>query len=174
MVMPQHLLVTSLWFPSSHARQTLWEFRVGKLHPSHLCVLIEISYWITIHFYLLKQFKIESSDISLNSGLFPKFWGLLNQSAPQCFRYYHCVSKVPLFKEMLDFLIHLLIAAWVQFITKKDFTGQVSFVKTLFHPETIYFTHTKEIFWQGTNPRMGPIWSEWYSQSDRREILEPP
>ena len=137
MVMPQHLLVTSLWSPSSRARQTLWEFRVGKLHPNHLCILIEVSYWITIHFYLVKQFKIESSDILLNSGLFPKFSGLLNQSAPQCFRYDHCVSKVPLFKEMLNFFIHLLIAAWVQFITKKTSRDKFPLGKLYFTPKQL-------------------------------------
>ena len=29
-------------------------------------------------------------------------------------------------------------------------------------------------FWQGTDPQMGPICPEWYNQSDRRKILEPP
>ena len=46
----------------------------------------------------------------------------------------------------------------------------------LFHPETIYFTRTHThtfFFWQGTDPQIGPICSEWYSQSDCRKILEP-
>ena len=33
--------------------------------------------------------------------------------------------------------------------------------------------HTHKYLWQGTDPQMGPICSEWYSQSDRRKILEP-
>ena len=63
MVTPQHLLVTSQWCPSSRACQTLRIFHAGKLHPNHLCILIQESFWITIHLYLIKQFKIESSDI---------------------------------------------------------------------------------------------------------------
>ena len=30
------------------------------------------------------------------------------------------------------------------------------------------------MFWQGTNPQMGPICSERINQSDRRKIFEPP
>ena len=58
MVTPQHLLVTSEWCPSSRARQTLRIFHVGKLHPNHSCIFIQESFWITIHLYLVKQFKI--------------------------------------------------------------------------------------------------------------------
>ena len=50
---------------------------------------------------------------------------------------------------------------------------EVFFGKTVFHPETTYFTH-KEDFSQGTDPQMGTVCCEWYSQSDRRKILEPP
>ena len=38
-------------------------FHVGQLHPNHSCILIVESFWNTIHLYLVKQFKIESSDI---------------------------------------------------------------------------------------------------------------
>ena len=63
MVTPQHLLVTSQWCPSSGVCQTLRIFHAGKLHPNHSCILIQESFWITIHLYLVKQSKIESSDI---------------------------------------------------------------------------------------------------------------
>ena len=55
MVTPQHLLVTSWWCPSSRARQTLRIFHVGKLRPNHSCILIQESFWITIH--LVPLFK---------------------------------------------------------------------------------------------------------------------
>ena len=64
--------------------------------------------------------------------------------------------------------------AYGQFVTIKTSRDEFSFGKILFHPETTYFTHKKDFFWQGTDPQMGPICSEWYSQSDRRKILEPP
>ena len=31
--------------------------------PNHPCILIQESFWIIIHLYQVKQFKIESSDI---------------------------------------------------------------------------------------------------------------
>ena len=83
--------------------------------------------------------------------------------------------QVPLFKKMLDFSIHLLIPASGQFVTIKTSQDEFSLGKPLFHPETTYFTHKEDFFWQGTDPQMGgPICSEWHSQSNRRKILEPP
>ena len=34
-----------------------------KVAPNHSYILIQESFWIIIHVYLVKQFKIESSDI---------------------------------------------------------------------------------------------------------------
>ena len=82
--------------------------------------------------------------------------------------------QVPLFKELLDFSIHLLIPAQGKCVIIKTSQDEFFFGKTLFHPETTYFTHKEDFFWQGTDPQMGPICSKWYSQSDRRKILEPP
>ena len=82
--------------------------------------------------------------------------------------------QVPLFQKLLDSSIHLLILAYGQFVTIKTSQGEFSFGKTLFQPETTYFTHKDDFSWQGTDPQMSPICSEWYSQSDRRKILEPP
>ena len=80
----------------------------GKLHPNHSCILIQESFWITIHLYLVKQFKIESSDICQTLEYFQNFdvyfinpnltvWGF--------------TIVFPLFKKLLDFSIHLLIPA---------------------------------------------------------------
>ena len=83
-------------------------------------------------------------------------------------------KEVPLFKKLLDFSIHLLIPVYAQFVTIKTSQDEFSFGKTLFQPETTYFTHKDDFSWQGTDPQMSPICSEWYSQSDGRKILEPP
>ena len=52
--------------------------------------------------------------------------------------------QIPLFPKLLDFFIHLLIPADEQFVTIKTSQDEISFKKTLFHPETTYFTHTKK------------------------------
>ena len=174
MVTPQYLLVTSQWCPSSCARQTLRLFHVGKLHPNHLCILIQESYWITIHWYLVKLFKIESSDIFQILEYFQNFDVYFINRYLTVWGFTIVFPQIPLFKKLLDSFIHLLIPAQGQFATIKTSQDEFSFGKTLFHPETTYFTHKKDYFWQGTDPQMGPICPEWYSQSDRRKILEPP
>ena len=85
-----------------------------------------------------------------------------------------CSRKSHYLKKMLDFSIHLFIPAYWQFVTIKTSQGEFSFGKTLFQPETTYFTHKDDFSWQGKDPQMSPICSQWYSQSDRRKILEPP
>ena len=82
--------------------------------------------------------------------------------------------QVPLFQKLLDFSIHLLIPAYGQFVTIKTSQDEFSLGKSLFQPETTYFTHKEDLSWYGTDPQMSPICSEWYSKSDRRKILEPP
>ena len=56
----------------------------------------------------------------------------------------------------------------------KTSQDEYSFGMILFHTETTYFTYKEDFVWQGTDSQMGPIYSEWYSQSNRRKILEPP
>ena len=85
-----------------------------------------------------------------------------------------CSEKSHYFKNCYIFSIHLLIPVYGQFVTIKTSQDEFSFGKTLFQPETTHFTHKDDFSWQGTDPQMSPICSEWYSQSDRRKILEPP
>ena len=124
--------------------------------------------------YLVKQFKIESSDIFQILEYFQKFDVYFINRYLTVWGFTIVFPQVPLFKKMLDFSIHLLIPAKGQFVTIKTSQDEFSFGKTLFRPETTYFTHKEDFLWQGTDPQMGPICSEWYSQSDRRKILEPP
>ena len=109
MVTPQHLLVTSQWCPSSRARQTLRIFHVGKLHPNHSCILIQESSWITIHWYLLKLFKIESSDIFQILEYFQNFDvyfinRYLTEVLPLCFRKSHYFKNCEIFPFICWFL----------------------------------------------------------------------
>ena len=119
--------------------------------------------------------------ILLNYYTYLKFWNIFKISMfilsigisllevlPLCFRKSHYLKK------MLELSIHLLIPAWGQFVTIKTSQDGFSVGKTLFYPETTYFTHKQIFFWQSTDPQMGPICSEWYSQLDRRKIMEPP
>ena len=111
MVTPQHLLVTSQSCPSSRARQTLQIFYVGKLHPNHSCILIQESFWITIHWYLLKLFKIESSDIFQILEYFQNFDVYFINRYLTVWGFNIVFPQVPIFKKMLNFSIHLLIRA---------------------------------------------------------------
>ena len=88
--------------------------------------------------------------------------------------FYPCVFASPIIKKNVRFSIHLLIPAYEQFVTIETSQDEFPLGKTLFHPETTYFTHKEDFYWQGTDPQIGPICSEWHSQSDRRKILEPP
>ena len=85
-----------------------------------------------------------------------------------------CFRKSHYFKKLLDFSIHLLIPAQGQFVAIKTSQDGFSFGKTLFQTETTYFTHKEDFSGKVQDPQMGPICPEWYSQSDRRKILEPP
>ena len=156
------------------ARQTLRIFHVGKLHPNHSCILIQESFWITIHLYLVKRFKIESSDIFQILEYFENFDVYFINRYLTVWGFTIVFPQVPIFRKLLDFSIHLLIPEYGQFVTIKTPQDEFSFGKTLFQPETTYFTHKDDFSWQGTDPQMSPIGSEWYSQSDRRKILEPP
>ena len=125
---------------------------------------------ITLNYYTFISGKTIQDWIEryfINSGIFPKSRCLFYQSVPHCLRFYHYEPQV---QKLLDFSIHLSIPALGQFVTIKTSQGEFSCGKTLFHPETTYFTHKKCFFWQGTDPQMGPICSEWYSQSDRRKF----
>ena len=174
MVTPQHLLVTSQWCPSSRARETLRIFHVGKLHPNHSCILIQESFWITIHWYLLKLFKIESSDIFQILEYFPNFdvYFIDRYLTVWCFTI--VFPHIPLFKKIVRFF-HSFVDSCIRTICHhKDFTGRILLWENLFHPETTYFTHKKRFFLVRYKSPNGPICSEWYSQSDRRKTLEPP
>ena len=96
-----------------------------KLHPSHSCILIQESYWITIHIYLVKQFRIESSDMFVNFRIFPKFRCLLYQSVPPRLKYYHCVSTSSIISKIVRFS-HSFVDSCIETICHhKGFTRPV-------------------------------------------------
>ena len=86
-------------------------FHVGKLHPNHSCILIQESFWITIHLYLVKQFKFESSDIFQILEYFQNFDVYFINRYLTVWGFTIVFPQVPLFKKLLDFSIHLLIPA---------------------------------------------------------------
>ena len=122
-------------------------------------------YWsknsFELHLYLVKQFKIE-------------FRCLIYQSVPHCLKFYHCVSASPIIKKVVKFFRSFVDSSIGTICHHKDFTGRVPLWENSFRPETTFFTHKEDFFWQGTDTQMDPICSKWYSQSDRRKILEPP
>ena len=150
--------VTSQWCPSSRARQTLQIFHVGKLRPNHSCILIQESFWITIHLYLVKQFKIESSDIYQILDYFQNFDIYFINRYLTVWGFTIVFPQVPLLKKLLDFPIHLLIPAYGQFVNIKTSQDELSFGKTLFSPRNNLF-HTQRIFFSGKVqiPKWAPL-----------------
>ena len=68
-----------------------------------------------------------------------------------------CFRKGHYFKKMLDFSIHLLIPAEGQFVTIKTSQDEFSLGKTLFHPETTYFTHKEDFPGKVQIPKWAPF-----------------
>ena len=69
--------------------------------------------------------------------------------------------QVPLFKKIVRFF-HSFVDSCIGTICHHiDFTGRVLLSEYLFNPETTYFTRKKMFgfFWQGTDPKRGPICS---------------
>ena len=149
-------------------------FHVGKLHPNHSCTLIQESFWITIHIYLVKQFKIESSDIFQILEYFQNFDVYFINRYLTVWGFTIVFSQVPLFKKSVRFFPFICCSCIGTFCHHKDFTGRVFLWDNFIYQETTYFTDKEDFFWQGTDTQMGPICSEWYAQSDHRKILEPP
>ena len=65
----------------------------------------------TIHLYMVKQFKIESSDIFQILEYFQSFDVYFINRYLTVWGFTIVFPQVPLFKKMLDFSIHLLIPA---------------------------------------------------------------
>ena len=116
------------------------------MHPNHSFILIQESFWIAIHIYLVKQFKIESSDIFQILEYFQNVDVYFINQYLTVWGFTIAFPQVPLFKKLLDFPIHLLIPAWGHFVTIKTSQDEFSFGIILFHQETTYFTHKEDFF----------------------------
>ena len=80
--------------------------------------------------------------------------------------------QIPLFRKNARFF-HSFVGSHIGTIYHhKNFTGRV-FLWGNFTSPPINLFHTQKN-WQGTDPQKGLTCSKWYSQSDRRKILEPP
>ena len=127
-------------------RQTLRIFHVGKLRPNHSCILIQESFWITIHLYLVKQCKIESSDIFQILEYFQNFDVYFINRYLTVWGFTIVFPQVPLFKKIVRFFYSFVDSCIGTICHHKDFTGRVLLGKTLFHPETTYFTLKENFF----------------------------
>ena len=78
--------------------------------------------------------------------------------------------QLRLFQKLFDVFINLLIPVEGQFVTIK--TSQDDFSQFYFYLKQLIL-HTF-FFCQDADPQIGPMCSEWYSQPDRRNFLEPP
>ena len=128
-----------------------------KIAPKHSCILIQESFWIIIHLYLVKQFKFESSDIFQILEYFQNFDVCFINRYLTVWGFAIVFPQVPLFKKMLDFSIHLLIPAQGQFVTIKTSQDEFSLGKPLFHPETSSFTHKEDFSGKVQIPKWAPF-----------------
>ena len=94
-----------------HARAKHYEYFMLENCTQTTCVLIQESFSITIHLYLVKQFKFESSDIFQILEYFQNFDVCFINRYLTVWGFTIVFPQVPLFKKMLDFSIHLLIPA---------------------------------------------------------------
>ena len=157
-----------------HARATHYEYFMFET-----CTQTTRVYWSKNPFellsiYLVKQFKIESSDIFQILKYFQNFdVHSINRNLTGGFTI--VFPQVPLFFKIVRFFhsfVDSCIGTICHHIASQD---KFSFGKIYFtQKQHILHTTLDDFFWQGTDPQMGPICSEWYSQSDRRKILEPP
>ena len=114
--------------------------------------------------------KIEFSEFFWNPSIFPKFRCLLYQWVPHRLIYYHRVSASPTTSKLVRFFHSFVDSCIATICHHKDFTGRVLLRENFISPGNTLF-HVS--FFSG-KVKMGLICSEWYSQSDRRKILEPP
>ena len=177
------LLNVSLWWRHNiylwrhngvrrHARAKHYEYFIGKLHPNRSWTLIQETFCIAIPLYLVKQFRIESSDIYQILIYFHNFdiyfinRYLTVRGLPLCSHRSHCLKRCKIFHSFVDSCIGTICH-------HKYFTGRVLLSENFISPQNNLFHIQKCLFWRCSDPRMGPICSEWYSQSDRRKIPEP-
>ena len=116
-----------------------------KLHPNHSCILIQESFWITIHLYLVKQFKIESSDIFQILEYFQNFDVCFINRYLTVWGFIIVFPQVPLFIKMLDFSIPFADSCIGTICHHKDFTGRVLPWETFISPRNNLF-HTQRLF----------------------------
>ena len=83
-----------------------------------------------------------------------------------------CSRKTHHQKKILDFSIYLLIPAWEPIFSINTSQDEIS-LRKLYSPEDNYIKPKKFLkFLTRKRSSNGPISYVWYSQSDRREILE--
>ena len=103
--------------------------------------------------------KISMYILSIGTSLF--------EVLPLCSRKSHYLKNVRFFHSFVDSCIWTICH-------HKDFTGRVFLWENFISDRNNLFHTQRRFFLRGTDPQMSPICSEWYSQSDRRKILEPP
>ena len=132
-------------------------------------------YWSNNPFELLYIYT-RWNNLILNRAIFFKFWNISKISifilsiGTSLFEVLPLWTASPIISKIVRFF-HSFVDSCIRTICHhKDFTVRVHLWENFISPGNTQ----KYFFWQGTDPQMGPICSEWYSQSDRRKILEPP
>ena len=128
--------------PVVSARQTLRILHVGKMDPNRACILIQESFWITIYLYLVKQFKIESSDIFQILEYFQNFDLYFINRFLTVWGFTIAFPKVPLFKTNVRFFHSFVYSCIGTICQHKDSTGRVLLLENFISPRNNLF-HTQ-------------------------------
>ena len=118
------------------------------MHPNHSCILIQESFWITIHLYLVKQCKIELSDIFQILEYFQNFDVYFINRYVTIWGFTIVFLQVPLFKKNVRFF-YSFVDSWIGTICHhKDFTGWVLLWENSISPRN-NLLHTQRRFFSG-------------------------
>ena len=117
-----------------------------KIAPNHSCLLIQESFWITIHLYLVKQFKIESSDIFQILEYFQNFDVYFINRYLTVWGFTIVFPQVPFLNKNVRFFHSFVDSCIWTICHHKDFTGRVilweNFISArnnLFHTQRPFF-----------------------------------
>ena len=130
---------------------------VAKLHPNHSCILIPEYFWITIYLYLVKQFKIESSDIFQIREYFQIFDVYFINRYLSVWGFTIVFPQVPFFLRIVRFFHWFVGSCTGTICHHKDITWQVLLWENLFHPEATYFTHEEDFSGKVQIPKWAPF-----------------
>ena len=120
------------------------------MHSNHSFILRQESFWIAIHIYLVKQFKIESSDIFQILEYFQNFDIYFINRYLTVWGFTIVFPQVPSLKKIVRFSHSFVDSCIGTFCHHKKFTGRVLLWDNFISPRNNLF-HTQRRFFLARN-----------------------